>query len=316
MTTIGIHVNRFTRDSFPRSPRDLSDAWHVIMPNLTDLLECVQFGEKYILSLGAHDTHTNLLLSTSNKANIRDIRQIENLISYVFDAPCLLAYPNNKKFATSYYKGLRNYFELIGHRTHKTFASESHLVEIWEQTGCSVSDGYMRLLPRDTIANPDQMCWTCNRPDDSRFNRAIAVYRQALISPEPQGAILNYWRALEAVAKSVEKRYAIANNLKSYRLKSVRVFHPYDTSYPYTSFNLMSKYRQHVLRYFSDLVSTQGSAETVVDHLYKKRRNPSAHADKDILDQSEDVSLHSLYEDSLLLKYMCRCAIEKYWKNL
>jgi hypothetical protein len=286
------------------------------MPQLYDAIECVQIGSEYVLSLGAHATHENLLLSASHTASVQDIRQIENLISYVFDAPCLLTFPNSRSSASAYYKGLKTFFDFVGHRTHpEVYSVEDHLAEIWETVGNVVSDGYMRLLPRETIRNPQQMCWTCDRPSDGAINRALAVYRQALISPEPQGMILNYWRTLEAVTTQAQ-RYAITRNLATHRLKPVRAFAPYAPGARSKPFNLMTKYRRHVLRYFSALVTTQGTPTNVIDHLYKNRRNPSAHADHSILDIAGNVTLLSLYEDALLLKFMCRCAVENHWKKL
>ena len=317
MSAVGIYSSRLLSKTFPRSPKNLKDAWYVVMPQLFDAIDCVQIGSEYVLSIGAHDTHTNLLLSVSHRATVQDIRQIENIISYIFDAPCLLTFPKNKRSALAYYRGLKKYFDLIGHRSFSNFNTvENHLAEIWETVGTLVSDGYLRVLPRERIRNPDARCWTCDRPHDLRLNRAIAVYRQALISPEPQGMILNYWRTLEAVTTKAQ-RYSIAQSLKTHRLKAVRVFDPYNTSRARdTAFNLMAKYRRHVLIYFRRLVSTHGSPSNVIDHLYMNRRNPSAHAEHSILDLSGNITLLSLYEDALLLKYICRCAVESYWRTL
>lgn len=317
MSKVGLHVAPIVPAAFPRNPRDLQDSWGVVMPQMHDEIECVQIGSEYILSLGAHDTHANLLLSVSHTGSVQDIRQIENLISYVFDAPCMLTFPTNKRTSTAYYKGLKTFFHLIGHRTYpNAYTVENHLSEIWETAGTLVSDGYIRLLPVNRIPNPQKQCWSCDRPGDLRFSRAIAVYRQALISPEPQGMILNYWRTLEAVSTKFQ-RYAIANTLSNQRLKAVRAQDLYITKrFRAKPFNLMAKYRRHVLKYFNDLVTTHGSPMQVMDHLYTNRRNPSAHADHSILDISGNITLLSLYEDALLLKYICRCAVEEYWKTL
>lgn len=317
MSLVGLHVAPIVLGAFPRNPQDLKDSWRVVMPQMHDEIECVQIGTEYILSLGAHDTHANLLLSVSHAGSIQDIRQIENLISYLFDAPCMLTFPRNKRTSAAYYKGLKSFFHLIGHRTYtNTYTVEHHLSEIWDTAGTLVSDGYIRLLPGNRILDPQKRCWSCERPADMRFNRAIAVYRQALISPEPQGMILNYWRTLEAVSTK-SQRYAIACSLINHRLKAVRALDPYNTKRSRSKpFNLMAKYRRHVLKYFNDLVTTHGSPMQVIDHLYMNRRNPSAHADHSILDIAGSITLLSLYEDALLMKYICRCAVEEYWKSL
>jgi hypothetical protein len=316
MSKVGLHVAPIVSEIFPRSPRNLRDAWSVVTPQLHDEIECVQIGGRYVLSLGAHDTHANLLLSASHAGSIQDIRQVENLISYVFDVPCLLTFPNSSRFASSYYKGLKQFFALVGHRTHpQAYTVEHRLAEIWETVGNVASDGYIRLLPRRVIRDTRKMCWTCEWPSDDRFSRATAVYRQALVSPEPHGMILNYWRALEAVSTQAQ-RYSIAENLGTYRLKAVRAVDPLTPGARDQAFNLMSKYRRHVLGYLGGLVAAHGSPKDVIDHLYKNRRNPSAHADHSILDVSGNVTLRSLYEDALLMKYMCRCAIESHWNKL
>ena len=316
MSRVGLHVASLVPEIFPRNSSDLSDVWNVVTTQLNDEIECVQIGSSYVLSLGAHDTHTNLLLSASHKGSIQDIRQVENLISYVFDIPCLLAFPSSSWLTSTYYKGLKQFFAFVGHRTHpQVYTVGQRLAEIWETVGNIASDGYIRLLPKRVIRNPQKKCWTCEWPSDSRFNRATAVYRQALISPEPHGMILNYWRALEAVSTQAQ-RYAIARDLGTYRLKAVRSVDPLTPDACSKAFNLMSKYRRHVLRYLGGLVSAHGSVEDVVDHLHKNRRNPSAHADHSILDISGNVTLRSLYEDALLLKYISRCAIESHWYKL
>lgn len=316
MSIVGLHVARIVPGIFPREPCDLKDAWSVVSTQLSDEIDYVQIGSRYVLSLGAHDTHANLLLSATHAGSIQEIRQVENLISYVFDIPCLLTFPSNCRVASKYYKGLNDFFAFVGHRTHRQVYSVEHrLAEIWETVGNVVSDGYIRLLPQRVIRKPQKMCWTCGWPSDSSFNRAITVYRQALISPEPHSMILNYWRALEAVSTKNE-RYTIARDLGAYRIKAVRAIDPMTPGARSEAFNLMTKYRRHVRNYLRSLVSSHGSTEAVMDHLYKNRRNPQAHADHSILDVSGDVTLRSLYEDALLLKYMCRCAIETHWKKL
>lgn len=315
MSKVGLHVSRVVDAAYPRSPTDVKTAWSVVMPQLYDSKECVQFGCEYILSLGAHDTHENLLLSASHVASIPDIRQIENLISYLFDAPCLLTFPNRQRSAAAYYKGLASFFRFLGYRTHpQIYSVEGRLAEIWETIDGAVSDGYMRLLPRRTSRDPQETCWACERPSDDSLNRALAVYRQALVSPEPQGMILNYWRSLEAITTK-SQRYEIAENLATYRLKPVRAFDPHTSTRP-KPFNLVSRYRRHVLRYFSALAATHGTPIDVMDHLYKNRRNPAAHAEESILDIDGAVTLVSLYEDALLLKCISRCAIEQHWRTL
>ena len=315
MTEVGIYLASKIDDIFPKGHDDVKTGWAVIMPQIYDLIDCLQIGNKFLFSIGAHATHQNLLLSAKYSINYLEVREIENLLSYLFDTPCLIAFPKDRQQARGYYRGMRRFLHFIGQPTFShTFTLEHHMAAFCEVSSQIAGDGYIRVLPFDSLVDKQNRYSTCDLPQDSRLKRALAVYRQALFSLQPQGMILNYWRTLEAITTK-PRRYQLIKTFPKVRLKPIKVFDPLienriDLEKP---FNLLEKYRTMVLRYFKTLVKSHGTPQSVLDHFYKNRRNPCAHAERDILDVTTDVSLVSLYKDALLLKYFCRCAAETYW---
>lgn len=314
MGKVGIHIAPVIHSIFPRNPRDTKTSWLAVMPNMYGAIENIQIGTQYIFSIEAHQTLHYLILSANHRATYLDIRNIENLLSFIFDTLCMITFPKQRNEGNKYYKGIKGFLRFMGHPYKQKFAVEERMVEIYEQAAIMLSDVYTRMPSRTIIKDPRQKCLTCTNPSNANFRHAIATYRQALTCIEPQGAILNYWRCIEATTKKPpdQQRYNLIKTLNKIHLKPIWVF----KDNPMEPFNLMTKYKRHILRYLQGLVATHGSEEKVLDHLFHKRRCPSAHANCDILDVSVDVHLVSLYEDALLLKYMSRCAIEQYWKTL
>jgi hypothetical protein len=78
----------------------------------------------------------------------------------------------------------------------------------------------------------------------------------------------------------------------------------------------MLKYKKFVIKYVKALLVVYTTPEKLVDHYYKTRRCPSAHANRDTLNVNEDLSLETLYSDSLFIKYLARCAIERFWEKI
>jgi hypothetical protein len=314
MARVGIFKDKLIKEIFPQHPEDVRDAWGIVMPNMPDDGDCLQIDRKYVLSLGAHFTHTSVVLSAKYEVGYIEAIQIANLMSYLFDTLCDLTFPNDEKKSRKYRSGIKSYLRMLGFATDsKYYTSEHRIAEIYETISTHIGDSYTRVLPFDLYGDISRCC-SCDLPRNSRLQRAFAVYRQALLSVEPQGKILNYWRVLEAVT-DLGARYQLISKFLEDRLCPVKCF-PVDHHPGLKPFNLIQRYKRAVKQYFKKLVKTHGSPKKVLDHLYKRRRNPCAHAHSDILEVTHDVSLVSLYRDALLLKYLSRCAIERFWKSL
>lgn len=315
-TKVGIYKDYIVDEISPSSPKDVKTAWGVIMPQMYDVGDCIQIDKKYLLSIGAHDTHQILLLSAKYTISYLRIMEIANLISYLFDTICYIGFPDDEDEIKTYFKGLHFYFKLIGHPTWRDrITVEERISNIFELSNEIAGDGYLRLLPYNLYADPQSRCCSCDILNNVRLKRALAVYRQALLSTEPQGMILNYWRVLEAVTSKSE-RYDLIRTFLQDRLKPIKCFKPFPPGSSQKPFNLISRYRRSIKGYFSRLLQTHNTPDSILDHLYKNRRNPSAHANTDILEVTTNVSFVSLYRDALLLKYLSRCAIERFWDGL
>lgn len=316
MSTVGIYLDLPVEEIFPNKPKDVKSAWAVIMPQMYDVIDCLQIGKKYVLSIGAHDTHQILLLSVEYKASYLEVVEIANLLSYLFDTVCHIGYPDRKSETKTYLKGLRPYFKLVGCPTSRKFYTiEDRIAEIFELANEIAGDGYLRILPYNSYADRRSRCCSCDLPSDKKLKRALVVYRQALLSIEPQGMILNYWRVLEATTTKSE-RYQLIRTFLQDRVKPIKCFHPMESDEKHRYFNIIPRHRKAVRRYFEKLLKAHKTPDNILDHLYKNRRCPSAHAQTNILEVTKDVSLVSLYSDALLLKYLSRCAIERLWSRL
>ncbi len=301
MSRIGLHSGPLIQDIFPNRPKDIITSWAVTITSLSDE-DFIQIGGKYIFEIGSHS-----LISGKYQATFLDVLDIANLISYIFDTICYISYPKDKKESKIFYKGLKSYLNLIG-KYRKYTNVEEIITNIYDVSTEVTCDNYMRKLPFVLKIN---RCWSCNLPNNKKLKMAFSVYRQALLSIEPQAMILNYWRVLEATTTK-EKRYDLINSFLSKKIRPVKCVNPPQ----FNQFNLMTKYRKIIKKYFEDLLMIHKSPNAILDYLYKQRRNPSAHADINILEVNIDISLVSLYKDALLLKYLSRCAIEEFWSNL
>jgi hypothetical protein len=276
----------------------------------------MQINKKYIFSIGAHAMHHNLLLSAQYTIDYLTILEIENLISYLFDTPCYIGFPNKIRDRKKYIKGIKSYLTLMGYNINEEIYSIDHYLSEKIETTNIGADDYLRVLPYKSFSNNgDIFCSSCEDPNNKKLKMAFSAYRQALLSVEPGGMILNYWRVLEAVTK-INERYQLMEEIKQIELQVVKCFQPFKESGTKATLNLMSKYKNFVLNYVKRLLKSHQSHKNIIDYLYRKRRNPSAHANDDILEITHDISLTSLYQDTLLIKYLARCAIEKYWKKI
>ncbi len=210
MSRIGLHSGPLIQDIFPNRPKDIITSWAVTITSLSDE-DFIQIGGKYIFEIGSHS-----LISGKYQATFLDVLDIANLISYIFDTICYISYPKDKKESKIFYKGLKSYLNLIG-KYRKYTNVEEIITNIYDVSTEVTCDNYMRKLPFVLKIN---RCWSCNLPNNKKLKMAFSVYRQALLSIEPQAMILNYWRVLEATTTK-EKRYDLINSFLSKKIRPV-----------------------------------------------------------------------------------------------
>jgi len=313
MREVGIYSDTILDDICPLDISKVTNAWDVVMPNMHDEAKVIQINNKYILRIGMQVTQGIILLSANYKLNYLKAIEISNAISYVFDTVCHVGFPYSKGESKAYLAGMKQYYKLMGKLHIRTIGDiEREHLDKYDILNSMLGDEYMRILPFSLQRGKN---YSMDIPDNKKLLNAFFVYKQALLSTEPQGRILNYWRALEAVTTK-SKRYNLIERFREHRLKPVKCFHATIPRHSDAEFNLIIRYRSSVDRYFNKLLYIYGNSKNVLDHYYKNRRCPSAHANSSVLYADNQTTLVSLYRDALFLKYLARCAIEMYWKNI
>lgn len=293
---------------------DLVSLWNISCPPIYEEKSCIQISNKYIVSIGAHFTHQRALLSKQEKIDYFTATEICNFLSFLFDTIVSLDFAFKSEDTENIFIDLSEYFQVIGHEYIGGSISmpiERHLSSANDYIA-DLNDGYMRYLP---IVPEQGKFLSCDLPTDERLVNALFTYRQALLSVEPSGAILNYWRVLESVANTKQKRLKLLENLFCTPMQPVIAF---QTGNPTENeeFDLVLKYKNYIKIHYSELLNEYMSNKEIMNFLYKLRRCPSAHAEKNILKIDNKTQLSSLYKDALLLKLLARLAIQKLYSQI
>lgn len=332
---IGFYEGKFNSSIHippPDHPKhgDAKSFWHISAPKITGDYDPIQINGKYLADFNGFliRLYEPCLYSFTNSIPYTTANEIINFLSYINDALFSLQSPHRQYDSDPCTKELLDYFITFGfhdYREQDPQATEQDAVDYIQTNLCaslesaaidSIEDNFGRLNP---TCLKEGFITCCDFPDDEKLKRAFSVYRQALIAIEPTGKILNYWRVLEAVAPCTGrancKLTQLFNNFLSLNLTPIQCQKTNRLSNN-KQFNLITTYKRYVKKYFSILLKTHKSPDKIRKQLYKNRRCPSAHAAKNILEVNNDVTLASLYNDALLLKYIARCAIEQYWSTL
>lgn len=313
MAMVGFYKKRCKRDIHPVSSDNVVSSWELKAAFLEDSGEVVEINGNHILSVGAHASHTCLLMSTRQKLQYDRAFEICNVLTYLFDSPIHLKYGDGTQ-VRSLFRGMRPYINLIGFDClANDYLFQDKITERYELVSEAAGDGFMRLLPFRTFATSSVTAFDI--PNKPCLQRAFHAYRQGVFSVDPEGAILNYWRALEPITNK-QQRYEILDTFESICLQPIYSQRLSIRRKSTRKFNLLRRYRDYLSEYVSGLEDIIGPRSTILDHLYFNRRCPSAHATDDILQIEDDVNLVTLFNDALLLRYMARCAIENYWSKI
>jgi len=313
MSLVGFYKKKYNEDIHPTSPDDVLSSWELKAVSLEDSGEVIEIDGSYILSLGAHVSHTPLLMSTKQSLHYGRAFEICNVLTYLTDSPIHLRY-GEKTDVESLFKGMKSYLSLMGFDClANEYSLQDKIAERYELISETADDDFRRLMPFSTFAT--SFVTAFDIPRDASLRRAFYAYRQGIFSVDPQGAILNYWRALEPITNK-QQRYEIFDTFESVRLRPVYSRRLPTRRKSTKKFNLLRRYRDYLSKYVSNLQRHYGSRSIILDHLYANRRCPSAHARDNILQIGDDVTLVTLFNDALLLKYIARCAVEIYWSKI
>ena len=286
----------------------LPSVWRLVAPGLHEQRSCIQVDRKYVVSVGAHFNRCCALLSEAHKISYLTAVEICNYLSFLFDTPIDVAISLRNVDAGSTFRGLSRYFRLRGF-SPSGFKDIQRLIADPKEILASAEDGWQRLFPVDPRDKGRFLGF--DLPTNRRLRNALVAYRQALLSVEPVGQILNYWRVLEATAKTPAKRTAILKDLFASRLQGVPCI-DWHSHGEIRHFNLVAKYKRAIRPHYRRLQAIHKSDQSIITFLYKQRRCPSAHAARDVLRVDASTEPRDLYYDALLLKLLARLSIQRF----
>ncbi|HEY5956509.1 MAG TPA: methylamine utilization protein MauJ [Polyangiaceae bacterium] len=294
------------------SLRSLKSIWNVVAPGVFEELSWIQVDRKYILSFGAHFTHECVLLSLDERISYATAHDTCRYVSYLLDSPVA---PNIALKRADYeieLRGIRRLLRLRG----EVFSNDVDVQKLLSEQVDMVAvlrGQYMHFLPVPPRNNHRVLAF--DLPRDPHLVDALVAYQQGLLSVDPIGEILNFWRVLEATSRTPTRRRALLRNLTSTRLLPVTCSNRYDPK-GFKYFNLVAKQKRFIEPYIAQLIQIHGSPENVVDFLYQHRRNPSAHGERNVLRAGSGVSLATLHYDAILVKLLARRSIEQYYHEI
>lgn len=189
---------------------------------------------------------------------------------------------------------------------------QNGLKEKFENLLQLLGDNYIRVLPKARSTT-----YGCILPEDTKTKRALFLYKQALMSPDPLNQILHYSRVIEAFTEG--NRHAFENLISSVKDTKLQSIWCKKTPYSYKQkkFNLINLYKKPAFKHFDIILAEKGGKIANVRQFFESLRNKAAHGGN-TNDPHELIKIRSmanLYSDALLLKYLARCAIERICTN-
>jgi hypothetical protein len=287
----------------------LRTIWNLVWPSMHDERSVIQVSGKYVVSIGAHWDHNQALIAKSETIDYYTALEVCDLLSFVFDSIVALDVALRPTKNRNIANGLKPYFRLFGYTTTDPRELQRLVIEPVGMVGESDGGLLQRILP--PLPGSEHLAVGIDLPRTSRLRDAVFAYRQALLAVDPAGAILNYWRVLEATTNSKAQRQALMPRLFPTRLSPVWCVEWVKGRRP--AFDLIPRYKRFLRPHYRRLVARHGSPAEVVDFLYYMRRCPSAHAKTDVLRPGATSPLAELYSDALLMKCLARLAIEDAW---
>ncbi len=297
-----------------KDPRGGWRYWH-FNSGLPDAIDIIQVSQKYMVSLGAHAIHGNLLFRRGKSFDYFEVQSLADTLAFIFDTPVLPVAPNQVQEFGAAVRGVSGILENLGFHPRNPTELIEYLTEARLQAGHQ-NDCFLRLFPEPPLrkAKKERHVFAYDLPNNPRLTDALYVYHLGISAAESSSQILHFWRVLEALtaAKSPQRvqclRWGIRERLAPVWGAEIRgsgeVFHR----------NLVTVYRAIARPSYVSLLRQHGTDEEVIKFLFKKRRCPSAHAEAgDPLRASSTTPLANILRDMYLIRLCARAAIQAAW---
>ncbi|NUP04575.1 MAG: hypothetical protein HOW73_00760 [Polyangiaceae bacterium] len=263
-----------------------------IVHGLRDIGARIVFSPDEILISGASGVHDSMLVTRRRQPRLSEERmfRLNAVAAYIFDLP-LVARPDSRPAKGS--RGwTRAYFETLAH-------TSDACAELYHQ------------YEHEHWALPDEMGWfSLSLPSSDPQWRAMLSYWSALISPAVPARVINFYRAIEALLPT---RVAQEQLLASLPTAQIRRVWGEPWKPDARRFDRMIVLRRRALRRFNALLALHGAVAAVREQLWRHRRGKAAHADQATAEYDQFGTLIEQREDSELLHYVARVALEQNW---
>ncbi len=298
--------------------RDWSSYVEFFSPAIPDSMEVLSLGGRYVVSLGAHGMHANLLMDRHGAypLSVAEAQTACAVIAFASDSPVVLQYGMTKRpladertFGASFRDGPMLSAEAYGEALAETAELAYRLDVVTSLPGERVS----RCFGRRGLRSNEW--WHYPWPESDAVARALSAYSLGLLSILAPSQVLNYWRAIEAIFRSAKARAAFFACLETFSVVPVWAW-----SGKFQAergqrhrINIAARLRTFALRRWRQLMADHVSAESAGLYLYEKRRGKAAHADRESLEFDHSADVAQQYSDAMLLRYAARVAIESAW---
>lgn len=298
-----------------------SDDWRtyvaVCAPYLPDNGEIISLSNQYYLSLGAHATHTHLLMDRDASFPLTVQRSLTAcaLLTFVTDSPVIpLHSERTDKYAAADLQSFQSSLAREGlHSTEEYFsrvAQAAEATEMFVELSLPKHHSVMREVPEYRGNFWPYIDW----PESAATWRGLTAFWSGTLATSLPSRILNFWRSIEAVTTKAS-RYELFDQLDGRRAlpiwSTVRSFSALNPTISRT--NAANSLRRRALRRRDELMRREGTPAAALDWLYWERRGKAAHADKSSLDFEGLATFADQLADSILFHYMARIAIEEHW---
>ncbi len=313
----GFRFSRVRQHLLGSDPKDWRSYVEVRTPYIRELIDVVSLGDQYIVSLGAHGTHTTLLMDRCAKEplTVEKCMNCCSLLTFASDSPVVavpqsrkLNAPNAREFTRTLhgtvFKSVTEYGDKLG--------DLAELAEVYIQAGLSPPQHVSRLL---VPIDPKGGFWIYYPlPLADAIFRSLAAYWLGTLSIVAPSRILNFWRAIESVSTKADREVLFAN-LHSAKIAPVwtEVIRIPITKHHRRKFDATRPLRRLSLKRRDELITEFGSPKAALDFIYWEVRGKAAHADKKSLEYDMARLIGDQLCDAELLRYMARVAIEKAW---
>lgn len=313
----GFRWSKIKPEMLGRDDRDWHAYIEVRSAAIPELLDVVSIGDRYLLSLGAHATHTALLMDKNAPEPLTVARCLLccAVLTFATDSPIVPVLHTGKFGANDTHPFART-LRGTAFRTVDEYGEKlSNLLEaadVYTQTGFSSPHSITRTMMH---SDPKPDCWIYYPwPPAEAVSRSLAAYWMASLSILPPSRILNFWRAMEAVTPSSERETLLADlhlgRLSPVWTEATRI--PVIKHRP-RRLDACRLLRRVAIRRRDELIAKHRSAKAASRFIYEEGRGKAAHADRKSLEYDMVAFVGAQLRDAELLRYMARVAIERAW---